>query len=135
MPTSEFEEIMTAVYAPVVVFMVWMLSAKQLRRWWLRRQLNIPEREGNVRTINGHCGRWAGSRLRRLGKSIRKSSAQRCWAMIYRKSCGFSKQSSAMNLKRKTSGVLLSKAISMSSWGFRERKELRETCAQDRAKS
>jgi hypothetical protein len=53
MSNSEFAAIMTAVYAPVVVFMVWVFSGKQLRRWWLRRKLNIPNEEEHVRTISG----------------------------------------------------------------------------------
>jgi hypothetical protein len=44
---------MTAVYVPVIVLMVWMFGGKQLRRWWRRRKLNIPEKEENVTTING----------------------------------------------------------------------------------
>jgi hypothetical protein len=53
MPNSEFAAIMSAVYVPLIVFMVWVFSGKQLRRWWRRRKLNIPAREENVRTING----------------------------------------------------------------------------------
>jgi hypothetical protein len=50
---SKFAAILTAVYVPFVVCLAWMLGGKQLRRWWRRRKLNIPEREENVRTING----------------------------------------------------------------------------------
>jgi hypothetical protein len=53
MPNSEFAAIMTAVYLPLIVFMVWAFGGKQLRRWWRRRKLNIPDEEENVRTISG----------------------------------------------------------------------------------
>lgn len=53
MPNSEFVAIMIGVYVPLVVFMVWTLVGKQLRRWWRRRRLNIPDQEENVRTISG----------------------------------------------------------------------------------
>ena len=50
---SEFAAIMAAVYGPVIVSIVWFYSRKQLRRWWVRRKLNIPDEEENVRTIGG----------------------------------------------------------------------------------
>lgn len=48
----KFAAILTTVYVSFVFFLAWMLGGKQLRRWWRRRKLNIPEREENVRTIN-----------------------------------------------------------------------------------
>jgi hypothetical protein len=53
MPNAEFAAIMTAVYVPLVALMLWGLGGKQLRRWWRRRKLNIPDKGENVRTISG----------------------------------------------------------------------------------
>ncbi len=38
---------------------VWAFAGKQLRRWWRRKKLHIPEEE-NVRTISGPlwCINW-----------------------------------------------------------------------------
>ena len=53
MPNSEFALIMSAIYVPTIVLMVWVFGGKQLRHWWRRRKLHIPKREENLRTING----------------------------------------------------------------------------------
>jgi hypothetical protein len=50
MPNWEYALIMAGIYGSV---MLWVLQGKQLRRWWRRRNLNIPDEEGNVRTIIG----------------------------------------------------------------------------------
>jgi hypothetical protein len=50
---SKLAAILTATYLPLFAFMGWMLWGKQIRRWWRRRNLNIPDEEKNVRTISG----------------------------------------------------------------------------------
>jgi len=52
-PNSEFAAIMTAISAPLIALMVWAFAGKQLRRWWRRKKLHIPNEEENVRTISG----------------------------------------------------------------------------------
>jgi hypothetical protein len=53
MTNSEYTAIIIVVYVPLIVFMGWVYGGKQLRCWWWRRKLNIPDEEGNVRTISG----------------------------------------------------------------------------------
>jgi hypothetical protein len=53
MPNAEFAAIMTAVYVPLLVLMLWALGGKRLRRWWRRRKLNITDKGENLRTISG----------------------------------------------------------------------------------
>jgi hypothetical protein len=53
MSNSAFTLLLSAVYVPLIVYMVWGTFGKQLRRWWRRRKLNIPDEEKNVRTIIG----------------------------------------------------------------------------------
>jgi len=51
--TSTFTLIMSAVYLPLFAFMLWIVRGKQIRRWWRRRKLNIPNEEKDVKTITG----------------------------------------------------------------------------------
>lgn len=53
MSTSAFTLIMSAVYLPLFAFMLWIVRGKQIRRWWRRRKLNIPDEENEVKTVTG----------------------------------------------------------------------------------
>lgn len=44
---------MSAIYLPFFALMMWLSFGKQIRRWWRRRKLNIPDEENNVKTISG----------------------------------------------------------------------------------
>lgn len=44
---------MSTVFVPYIALMVWITFGKQIRRWWRRRKLNIPEKEKDVKTISG----------------------------------------------------------------------------------
>ena len=48
-----FSLMMSALYLPLLALMVWSAFGKQIRRWWRRRKLNIPNEENGVKTISG----------------------------------------------------------------------------------
>jgi hypothetical protein len=50
---SAFSFLMSALYLPLFALMVWLYFGKQIRRWWRRRKLNIPNEEKDVKTISG----------------------------------------------------------------------------------
>ena len=77
MPNSEFAAILTAVYVPVIALMVCIYGGKQLRRWWRKQKLNIPDEEENVRTISGPLwDKWTYTRTGfRRRSPIRSSQA------------------------------------------------------------
>jgi hypothetical protein len=53
MTGSQFALDTFTIVLPAVAFLVWIYSGRELRRWWRRRNLNIPNEEENVRTITG----------------------------------------------------------------------------------
>jgi hypothetical protein len=53
MPNFEFALVMITIFLPYLAFMVWITHGKQIRRWWRRRKLDIPNKERDVKTISG----------------------------------------------------------------------------------
>jgi hypothetical protein len=53
MTDARFALFALAIYLPLILLMLWLAFGKQIRRWWRKRKLNIPNEEENVRTISG----------------------------------------------------------------------------------